>query len=756
MKNQIQPLLAAVLLSGALSLGLSSQSFGDEHTGETDEAPVEEFYLHGFIEVGGLVFIDRPAVGERTKFEEYGETSPGFIVPEVYIEFGSMDGLNLLEFRGTDLTWNNRNAVVEFSRAGQLYVTGEWDETPHLLREQAVTPFEGVGTDSLTAPDALQTDLTGLDCDSLADEDTCGTIIGGYLQPVKLEVDRDTASVGLRYTPTPQWDFQLNYSNEDRDGARSMASYVSSSGAGLMNFPEPIDYTTQNIGASAQYNMDLGNGRHWVTNLAYAGSFFDNANESVSVESPFTLGAPAFSGSTGDFQFRNGLYPDNHAHRITLQTAGDLAEKTRFTGSVSYNMMRQDETFLPWTINSDAAGTLATDPAMAANGATSLNGEINTLTIDSKLTTRDLHPDVTLTAKYRYYLNDNDTPELVFPQRISRDRAAFSADPRVSLQPGYVKQNANLDTVWRAHDMATLGLLLGWEQMDRDIGREADVSDEFSVKATADLTPNDWLSVRASALYAERRANIYDYVNRVGQPGHDYTDDGDQDPLIRKYDMSDRDRLKLNVSAEVVPSDGLTITALGGFRDDDHGDNFGPGEIGLDYDRSWDAGIELDYMLNERFSFFASYTREEFDRRIRNNNFVGSIADIDEAVDTFLAGVDVVLVPDAVDLKLSYTLARGVEEWIDQGTPYPDVTNNFQRFDASLNYTFNEDQKRRFGWTGDAVATLAYAYERNRDDNWANDVTFWMPDVRDRTIWLAGLNPNYDAQIVAATLKFKW
>jgi len=157
-------------------------------------------------------------------------------------------------------------------------------------------------------------------------------------------------------------------------------------------------------------------------------------------------------------------------------------------------------------------------------------------------------------------------------------------------------------------------------------------------------------------------------------------------------------------------------------------------------------------MANKRISLFASYMYEDFDRRIRNVLFTGGVSDIREAVNTLTAGVDVVLVPDALDLKLGYTLMDGTEEWIDPGG-FPDVDINYQRFDASLKYTFNEDQKRRFGWEGDAFLTLAYAYERNRHDNWADLV---VPYSGGSDIWMAGMEPNYEAQMVYGTLKLQW
>ena len=736
MNNRLQPFLVAILMSGAVSLGLSSQSFGADLAEETDEQPAEEFYLHGFIEVGGLVFIDRPPVEDRAKFEEYGETSPGFIIPEVYLEFGTADGLHFAEIHGTNLTWNDRNVVVELSKPGSHYLTFGWDETPHLYSTSAVTLHSGPAND-LVVDDAVQTALAA------AVPAARGAIIDANVRRTDISVDRKTGKAELRLTPSPQWDIRLNYSHEKRDGTKPFRGNL---GFGdIVEFPEPVDYTTQTIGASAQYFGKLAEGRTWTANLAYSGSFFENEFESVAWDNPFD--DPLIAG--GNERGRHALAPDNYANAITLSGGIDLSKNTRFTGTVSYNMMRQDEDFIPMTINP----ALLPGPALPA---TSLNGEIDTLTVNSKLTTK-LHPDVQATARYRYYSSDNDTPELFFAQYIRTDsslRTGPSNAERTSLSRSYTKQNADLDFVWDAHDMATLGLLLGWEQYDRD-RRAVDVTNEFSGKVTADLEPADWLSMRASVLYAQRRFDNYDYTTFVGDVTH-VPGNGDENPLTRKYDLADRDRLQLNLSAEASLSDGLTITVLGGVRNDEFEDNFVGGEFGLLHDRSWDAGIELYYMADETISFFASYMHERFDRRIRNTSWT---QDVDDEVDTVTAGINWAIVPDMLDLKLDGTYSWAVEKvpaGIGTATAFPDVTNDYQRYEASLKYTFNEDQKQRFGWTGDAIATLGYAYERNDLTDWADLTVPYSSPAANSSIFLADQNLNYEAQIVYATLKLEW
>ena len=54
-----------------------------------------------------------------------------------------------------------------------------------------------------------------------------------------------------------------------------------------------------------------------------------------------------------------------------------------------------------------------------------------------------------------------------------------------------------------------------------------------------------------------------------------------------------------------------------------------------------------------------------------------------------------------------------------------------------------------------AFAKIHYAYERNRVTNWANDVTPYIPS-QSTSIWLAGKDPNYDAQILMFIVGLGW
>jgi len=71
---------------------------------------------------------------------------------------------------------------------------------------------------------------------------------------------------------------------------------------------------------------------------------------------------------------------------------------------------------------------------------------------------------------------------------------------------------------------------------------------------------------------------------------------------------------------------------------------------------------------------------------------------------------------------------------------------------------------RSMGWWGDVALKVRYTYETNKVFNWQHDnLTPYTPtgDTNEltgggRAIFLAWNNPNYTAQLIAASLVVKW
>ena len=81
----------------------------------------------------------------------------------------------------------------------------------------------------------------------------------------------------------------------------------------------------------------------------------------------------------------------------------------------------------------------------------------------------------------------------------------------------------------------------------------------------------------------------------------------------------------------------------------------------------------------------------------------------------------------------------------------------FQRLDASATYKFDKEQVARLGWKGDVKAKLRYVWERNAVANWANDtIAPVTAALGASSFWMAYDNPNYNVQMIMASLAFTW
>jgi hypothetical protein len=187
------------------------------------------------------------------------------------------------------------------------------------------------------------------------------------------------------------------------------------------------------------------------------------------------------------------------------------------------------------------------------------------------------------------------------------------------------------------------------------------------------------------------------------------------------------------------------------------------------------------HRVNPDLSIFVSYYWEYYNQSLYNwsdngfnsakpgpPNFMITTSD-KEHVNTLTVAVNYTAVPDKLDLGLRYTASRGVDQQIlltaapasacanCQGA-FPDNTTWFQRLDATAIYTFDRTAVSRLGWKGDVKAKLRYTWERNSVANWQNDPLAPFTDIPALTsaIWLAYNNPNYNVQMMAASLIAGW
>lgn len=607
-----------------------------------------------------------------SKFEEYRDLEPGI--------FGG--GSFLLEdATGAYFLWGNLENVgyddqrysLEAGQWGRLRLFGDYSELPHVFSNEARTLYTLSGSDQLLLPDALQTAIQNAPSNSCgvpglpppAPPTTCpplgkSALLGIGLagaQPTPLRYHFRTGKLGFVFDPREGIEVEVAYRVVDRDGNRPFGMGFGSPGGNFANFARPVDEKTDEVTGE----LRLGRGP-WNLEVGYLASFFTNHLNQIIADNPVRISDSTGAASRG----RISLAPENSLNSFHATGAYQLPVEfpARVTGTFAYGVRRQDEAFLPHTINSLLAG----NPALVLPSA-SLDGKVRTYLGNALVSAQPL-PELDLRARYRYYHHDNDTPVLTFPGHTINDQGLVT-DSRRNVPNDYKRQQASFDAGYRiVPDLLVRGGPF-WEQWSRSFAREVSELDEFGGKIALDYRPTSWAVVRADYLLGFRdgtQYQPYDYYAATLDPAEvpDAISFG-QLAQLRKFDEADRDRHEVKLLAQLLPRDDLDVSFNGGWTHYDYPHS----DFGAREDERWNVGTELGYVPFDSVSISLWYSYEHSslhqDSRWRPASGTTVIdapandwnSESRDTVHALGASLDLALIEDKLDLHLGYTFESG-------------------------------------------------------------------------------------------------
>jgi len=772
-----------------------------------------EFGLRGFVndpQRDGSIFGDPGGVytylGQHAlgKYYEYSTIAPGAFGGG-HISTGTRDGLYQADVWANNIGYSDQAYLLSLSKIGEQYFQFSWDQTPHVYSTNAQTPYLGVGTPALTLPPALLSNVA-----------TSSSIIVPFLHQTDVKIERDTAAASYRWTPTEAWDIGADYSHLERTGTQP-AGVVGFTPAPPNIFsspsqvPAPVNDTTQNFGANGEYAGISPWNQRFTFKVAYNGSLYNDNMQNYTVQNPYCTGATAATCSfTALSPFaRISTPPSNSANAVTGTLAADLPWQSRYVGTFNFTEMRQDQTFQPMTDNPSAVaspvaffggvpwntvnfGFINGDPANPTNN---LGGKIDTILNNNVLTTQ-ITPTLASKLTYRYYGFDNDTPRIVFPAWVSFDQTGAFDTTVSNLSPGYIKQNAGAELNWRPTPQWNINGGAGWEHYNYS-QFDVDATNEYSLKLSTDWKPVSWFTARASGYYADRRFDNYNYNLFVSNyqfptvPGFAPTTSSAwfYAPAYRQLMFDNRERTKANIAFDIVAFHGVTISPTYKYQDDFYGLN--PAiEEGLTNSRSNSWGVDVATVVNPDLSFLVSYYWEDYNQSVYNytqvfsgggfqaapgNCTTGALANClittsDKThVNTATAVVNYAAIPNKLNFDGRYAVSWGVDQQrlLTAATAaggcsncigqFPNDTTLFQRLDLTATYTFDPMWISQWGMKSTNLkAKLRYTWERNSVNNWQNNPLAPFFPVLPTSIWLAYDNPNYNVQMIAASLIASW
>lgn len=772
------------------------------------------------IEIGvGYNSEDSYKFGKFNGLEEQG----GFFIGNVNLRKtrpAGDDSLDYWELSGTNLGLDTRNAYGEYAREGMYSVYFDYDERVNNYIDDGRTPFRGTGSSRLTLP-ANWVPATG---------------VGGFtelfpsLRPVTIKKDRQKIGGGISWDITDIWQVNGNYHHEEKDGTDDFGAIFGTSGGNprgsIVPIPHEFEFDEFDIGV-------VYKGDRAQFTVTYNLSLFDNQNTSLIFDNPFTNNAwdPAARSAVGALvqgQTSN-VFPDNEAWSVNFSGGFNWSRNTRMTATVSYGEMTQDETFLPYSII-PALQASVTNPLPRAN----LDGEIVNTYVNLNLTHR-FNNKLDAKARFTYDDRDNNTPRDVYiriagdaQQQPSWDPAAgdFSAGGNARYPRPYSLERMKFEFEggYRMPYMSKLTAGYAYEEKDRDL-QEVETTEEHSFHVKLNSMPTQWASGWAKYTYRTREAgdnsvpgyyrdvlaaltaagipvdpravNVDEYFNNLpfieGHApeliAHEVEDflaapsSGgfygffENDPIMRKYYMADRDRNEFQANLNFYASEALSLGILGKFAHDEYDNS----PTGLQDSTRASMTFDAVYAPSDKFSanLYFTFERNDYEQRgferagpqnvtvpepdrlaMFGNNFWQQ--DIEDHIYTTGAGFEAELIEDKFNLSLDMTFSNATTEIKPEAEDFATSTRlpeiiRFPDVDTKVfSIKWQGDYKYKDGWGG----RLFYWYE------WYDSTDFALDDIETNALASGGTGGNvllignqppvYDAHVVGFTIYRKF
>ncbi|MCC6193226.1 MAG: MtrB/PioB family decaheme-associated outer membrane protein [Burkholderiales bacterium] len=728
-----------------------------------DMRPYSQDYFEagvGYVDNGSFKF------GEFTGLKD----DSAFFVGNANVRRRFGDGRDYLNGFAYDVGLPKRDLGIEYGRQGAFKLFAAYQSIDRYQFEDAKFIHEGLGGNLLTLPAGFQ-GINGQPPANVAR-------INPFLHGFDVKQERDIFRVGGSVDIGSGWSAEVKYRQDDRDGTRLIGSVMGNSGgnprAALL--PYGLDDRTQQVDAMLKWSS-----KDVQANVSYWYSRYDNDASSLTWQNPYQI----INGWVGNSGFPTGygrleLMPSNDFHQVQGALNWAINPTTQFAATAAYSVMRQDEEFLPYTINTAAQtpGTTLSVPNPLPRS--SLDGEIENILVDLRLTARPVR-GLSLKANYRFLKHDNNTPEDVYGYvgGDTTNQDPIIADTvnstriRRNLAPGQTEHKFKIDADYQI----ARGLLLrGWYER-RDVDYEP-AHDELRSETT-----NDQLAVELRKVMSESFTGSlrYMYDQREGSDyslsrpyAASYTSAvvtanpiPDNVPTLRHFFFADFERDTLRATGSFSPMERATID----FRADWYqtrykgpdcgGPNdqvsptlvFPPECLGRTKAKGESYTVDGSFVPADGWNAFAFYTYSRFatdqasrswgGANLANNTARNWFADLEYFDHTVGLGLRFQPATARWDAGMQYVYSDGTGKTsLASGpgltfTPVPDIRTKLHSFQLFGRY----QHSKNIGFRAN------YWYERLRTDDWAFDNA--TPTSSNNVLLTGVSSPNYGAHVFA-------
>lgn len=631
-----------------------------ESGGPTEASPFRfplPALVSGEIDIGGRTTWGDEGAG---KLREYRDFANG-VLGRVDLLLEDEERTRYLRLQGTNLGYDDQRYRLEAGRYGHHRVDVFYSELPHVFSSSARTLFQRPSGNQFRLPEGVQTRIAGA-----ADAATQLSTELTAARSTDLGFRQIEGGTGVDYQLSPTLRLFSRYRIRDRQGSRPLAIQYGSPGGRFDVFASPVDDDTHQVDAGLEWLSGP-----FTAGLHYLGSIYRNEFRGASVDNPFV----ALDASTAAARGRISLEPDNSAHAVSAfgSLVVPAAFPARISGSLAYGFRRQNQDFLPHTINGAIASPLLADG--------SLDGEVHTLDGSLLATARPL-PALNLKARYRINRFDDATDPIRFASWVRNDDALRS-DPVRSVRNDYLRQTAEVAADLRIRRSGSARLEYALESWQRSDDRQVRELVEHGPAAELAWRFDERAALRARYAFRSREGDGYQTLSflRSKLDPADFADlrsSGIHElRSLRRADQADRRQHRVDLSADLMPSEATDLSLHAGWTQTDYHDS----RFGLTSERGVSTGIDASHRFGPRVRLGAWYTfewtRSDQNLRWRPRTFAPPITLVDDPRNDWRTRdaalfhslgttLDLVAIPDRLDFALGYQLHLGEEEIRDR------------------------------------------------------------------------------------------
>jgi opacity protein-like surface antigen len=411
--------------------------------------------------------------------------------------------------------------------------------------------------------------------------------------------------------------------------------------------------------------------------------------------------------------------------------------KTHFLGTVSYGWRLQDDSFLPFTINSALA-----QPVLSRG---SLDADVRPTMVNLTLV-NNFVDRLNLKAYYRFYDLDNRTESVTTSGTVRNDIRSENAWQTARFY-SYSKNSAGVGASYKFTRWLTGKFnFISWERTHRSIpnvpfNNSVLNADEFKMGPKVDIKPFSWMLLRAS----------YQRSWRFDPGYHSATNPGNTSDF-EMFWLTKRRQDKVSLFANVSPWETLSFHA--GF--DYIGENYPDTDFRLRNVRDYSPSIGALYAPLEWLRFFADYNFERYRWNQRYSNTRTNNGQ--DTVNTFSLGSDMDLIKNVLGFRIQYGFSQALSEFTSwnngaKSPEWPNNTNTWHELLARLEYQVHKNVALQMGY---------YFNKYHSKDFGVDIMKLWMGDVDTnrgqlRSVYLGDqFNGSYTAHVALLGLKFKF